>query len=499
MDWDIFRKACESLHTIQFKGMVGIMGGEPTLHPEFDRFLQYYDNVIPNVLRIPVNENEPIDNINLYQQEHWNILPGKKRGLWTSFGPGYAKHFELIRHIFEYQCINDHKSSILHQVSMLTRKELNISDDKWIVLRDNCWLQNNWSASITPKGAFFCEIAGALDMLFDGPGGWPIEAGWWQRTPKEFGDQLNWCEMCSFCLKTPYVKSHYNTDVVSPVWNQKLEEIGSKKKRIIFDVNKYNPDDYVMSENKIEPYMMDSDNIKRIGKNTSRFLSLNKIVMVTVCTGYSGLLAETLFYNKEETDEIVVVTEKDDTGTIELCKRCGVHIVFCERKHLNKAFFNKGAFVNDGVEYAKKEFNISWILLLDADITLPIGFKETWVKKILNPGTLYYADRINVNKNDLSKYIINPRKVKSMPLDDQNIDKYAWGYFQLFNLNAKALKGREKPYSEDFLSAGYVDGEFLKLWHEDKRYFTGVRLLHINHGEHGSNWNGIKNKNPILI
>ena len=34
-----------------------------------------------------------------------------------------------------------------------------------------------WSASITPKGAFR-EVAASLDYLLDGPGGYPIEKGW---------------------------------------------------------------------------------------------------------------------------------------------------------------------------------------------------------------------------------------------------------------------------------------------------------------------------------
>ena len=66
---------------------------------------------------------------------------------------------------------------------MATRKELGIPDEKWIKLRDKCWIQNLWSASITPKGAFFCEVAAAMDMTLNGPGGWPIEPGWWKRKP----------------------------------------------------------------------------------------------------------------------------------------------------------------------------------------------------------------------------------------------------------------------------------------------------------------------------
>ncbi len=166
MDWDTFRKACESLQTTQFKGLVGIMGGEPTLQPEFEKFVKYYDSVIPDTMFVYKNINEPIDNISRYRRIHWNDYKERKRGLWTSLGPGYAKHFELIRNVFEFQCINDHKSNIMHQVNTITRKELGIPDDEWEKLRDKCWLQNNWSASITPKGAFFCEVAGALRHPF---------------------------------------------------------------------------------------------------------------------------------------------------------------------------------------------------------------------------------------------------------------------------------------------------------------------------------------------
>ena len=42
-------------------------------------------------------------------------------------------------------------------------------------LISNCWVQEQWSASITPKGGFFCEVAGSLDHLMNGPGGVKIE------------------------------------------------------------------------------------------------------------------------------------------------------------------------------------------------------------------------------------------------------------------------------------------------------------------------------------
>ena len=37
MDFETFKKAVDSLK--DYKGMIGIIGGEPTIHPEFERFV----------------------------------------------------------------------------------------------------------------------------------------------------------------------------------------------------------------------------------------------------------------------------------------------------------------------------------------------------------------------------------------------------------------------------------------------------------------------------
>jgi hypothetical protein len=112
---------------------------------------------------------------------------------------------------------------------LVARKDLGITDDLFYQLREQCWIQNMWSASITPKGCFFCEVAGALDMLFDGSGGLPIEKGWWLRRPKDFGEQLNWCEYCSACLKVPSKEAKLGIDIISPTLYEKLKDKKSYK------------------------------------------------------------------------------------------------------------------------------------------------------------------------------------------------------------------------------------------------------------------------------
>ena len=241
MDLETFKKAVDSMEG--FNGIVGIMGGEPTLHPQFAEMMEYYASKIKEprpkaFLGTPTSSFKDYGRLVKYQR-------GRKRGLWSALGPGYYKNFEQIQDTFPYQNLNDHQTVNTHQAILVTRKELGIPDKEWYKLRDNCWIQNIWSASITPKGAFFCEVAAALDTLFNGPGGWPIEKGWWKRKPSDFGEQLNWCEMCSVALKVPANNANEDTDIVSPKMLEKLKEVnGPKIKKnqfVILDTNAYDP------------------------------------------------------------------------------------------------------------------------------------------------------------------------------------------------------------------------------------------------------------------
>ncbi|MBF0528890.1 MAG: radical SAM protein [Deltaproteobacteria bacterium] len=273
MDFETFAQAVKSLE--KYEGMVGIMGGEPTLHPDFERIALYFSQKRPTT---PFKKLlEPVKDFAIFRNARLSQVIGHKRGLWTSLGSKYYQHFELIQDVFPYQCVNDHKNEGLHQALMIPRKELRIPDDRWYPLRDKCWVQNLWSASITPKGAFFCEVAAALDQLWDGPGGWPIEPGWWKRTPADFGNQLDWCEYCSAPLPVPRLRAEDETDLVSASIFEKLEIIGSPKRRngrvIIFDTKNYDPEKYKGNyAGDLEWYLPQGDNSKRIASTN---LSLN--------------------------------------------------------------------------------------------------------------------------------------------------------------------------------------------------------------------------------
>ena len=268
MSFDNFTKAVESLSG--FDGMVGVMGGEPTLHPEFEKFARHFKQARPEV-----DEDkrrwltEPLSDADfcLYRNLHLSNT-NKRRGLWSSLGKRYFDHFKVIQEVFPFQCLNDHKHDGEHQALLVARKDLGISDEEFVQRRDNCWLQNKWSASITPKGAFFCEVAGALDMLFNGPGGWSLDSDWWQRGPEDFKDQLHWCEMCSACLRVPMRKASDELDTVSDSVYEELKKVSNNLKRCrMIDTVEYKPEEHpdLNAADTYEPYLKDGDNSTRIG------------------------------------------------------------------------------------------------------------------------------------------------------------------------------------------------------------------------------------------
>ena len=241
MDFETFKRAVDSMEG--FEGVTGLIGGEPTLHPEFERFADY--------MREKFGRPSGADRL-LYPQKDFihsihdrefgcekireradgsHYMRKHGAGLWSNMSGTYRKYYEVIQDTFSVEYLNDHLNPSYHQPGLFSRKDLGIPDSEWFGLRDKCWVQNTWSASITPKGAFFCEIAGALDMLFDGPGGWEIERDWWKRSPKDFADQLHWCEICGFALegRTFTRDSQEETDDVSPSVYEMLKKTESPK------------------------------------------------------------------------------------------------------------------------------------------------------------------------------------------------------------------------------------------------------------------------------
>lgn len=242
MEFDLFKQSIDSL--VEWvrempQGLVGFMGGEPLLHPQFAEFCEYALSKIPR----------------------------ERLGLWSTFpgGDKYAKKYRgVICRTFGNVLLNDHsRDDILHAPVLMGAEEYfrmkcptcdgsgqnpedltdahnchecegsgSIPDERAILFHtDQCWVQQSWSAAINPKGAFFCEIAAAMSDLFDGPEGWKVEPGWWKRTPAEFLEQRRYaCFKCGAAMPIKRVRNSQDVrDDISPKNLERLQSVGSKK------------------------------------------------------------------------------------------------------------------------------------------------------------------------------------------------------------------------------------------------------------------------------
>jgi hypothetical protein len=157
--------------------VIGMMGGEPLIHPKF-----------PELCRIMTEK-----------------IPDKRcRGLWTSRVLRGHKHEHLVRETFGYLNHNTHEGTVMHSPVLVAVEDvIQDEDKKWKTIGD-CWLQEKWSSSITPKGFFFCEVAAAMDMVMEGPGGIPVEPGCWRHDLADYREQIEeWCPKCGVCLELP--------------------------------------------------------------------------------------------------------------------------------------------------------------------------------------------------------------------------------------------------------------------------------------------------------
>ena len=184
--------------TLGYTSFTGIMGGEPLLHPDFDEICRYARS-----------KRDP-----------------HQLGLWTTLPKGYEHHAKRITETFYHVYVNDHsRPDIYHWPSLVGVQEVVPDKNKMWCMINDCWVQHSWCASINPRGAWFCEVAGNMAMLFGEGKGWDVEPGWWWRSPKDYIEQMEqFCPRCGMPAPLALRSSMDRIDDVSPLNYEALKD-----------------------------------------------------------------------------------------------------------------------------------------------------------------------------------------------------------------------------------------------------------------------------------
>lgn len=207
MNLDQVAQALDSLEG--WPNVVGIMGGEPLLHPQFKEIVELAASRIPK----------------------------ERLQLWTSGLPNTPwenpRLVPDIANYFSHIHYNPHDAT---QLSVCRHQPLTIAVDEavpdkgimWKLIND-CWLPRLWAPTIVSAGAYFCEVAGPLDaVLYGGKHAWKVEPGWWRRAPEAFQEQVTkLCPQCGMCLPMERQHLEESKEKFSPKLAKAFAEAGA--------------------------------------------------------------------------------------------------------------------------------------------------------------------------------------------------------------------------------------------------------------------------------
>jgi hypothetical protein len=232
MDAATFREACRSVadfpadsdqnEWVKMPKMIGLIGGEPFMHPQFETLVDIMMQEIPDRAHRGLWTGVPMD---------------EDRKMWADERFAYVNH-------------NVHVPPCSHQPVLVGSSEL-VKDRgerrKWV---ENCWVNARWSPTITTRGCYFCEVAAALDAALGLGIAKTVRPGWWREDLSFFNSQIAaCCHRCGIAMPMPARLDNERKDDISPdnlellrqAWGAKLPD----RKFELFDCQGYDPEKFV--------------------------------------------------------------------------------------------------------------------------------------------------------------------------------------------------------------------------------------------------------------
>lgn len=233
----------------------------------------------------------------------------------------------------------------------------------------------------------------------------------------------------------------------------------------------------------------------------------DRIEAVITCSKYADFLRQTIPFTISQVDRLVVVTPHEDHETRRVCDEWSVECIVSDSFTEKGDVFNKGSAINIGLAGLRQK---GWILHMDADIVLPVTFRNMLDKAALQRDHIYGANRANIRgyhkwqefKKTLHevpqfsyRYLVGTPH--DLPIGDCVVHKqYGYvpiGFFQLWHSTYMHRYQLRYPDSEG--SAEHMDVQWSLRWPRHKRHIVPtIRVFHLESDDAtaGVNWRGRK-------
>jgi len=221
MSLDCFREAVRSLKG--WAGIVGIFGGNPCIHPQFDEICRILSEEVPDQGHRGIWTDDLCGQGELiretfYPHARFNLNPHANKEAAAEIRkwlPG-----KMIR--------NSDRQPSWHSAILVDWRDMGMTRNEWIAAREECDLNRNWSAAIVEHAgrpyAYFCEVAAAIDGVRGANNGILAEPGWWRKGMQAFRYQVERCcdAGCGVPLRIKGHIDHESVYDVSESWQQIL-------------------------------------------------------------------------------------------------------------------------------------------------------------------------------------------------------------------------------------------------------------------------------------
>ena len=226
--------------------------------------------------------------------------------------------------------------------------------------------------------------------------------------------------------------------------------------------------------------------VRLINRTIPAKKSAMSLVGVCVSYQYFDTLCYMLPVNSIHFEKLYIITQKDDTVTIDFCKHfTNVEVLYYSFKSQGKSFDKFGA-LNMAQQIMYDHYPDAWYVNLDSDILLPNNLVDL-LPESLNPDCIYGGIRNNVyqtsdllNKRKIVETKENREFVYGNILTMKEIIPFILGCFQLYK--------KKVFHRTTFDNASYGDVCFCRDHFDSLCVLDNLHYFHLGFGS--INWSG---------